>query len=216
MQRAVIVPDAPALVPALGGSGSAELQQVRAACRQAMERSTGSWLAVGTGDARHTCSSADASTREYGRLDRTPAATTPPALLVAAWLYDAAGLPAAQVDLLDPHCDAADCRDLAAGRTPGIDNLLILGSGSFTWEPGDGTDHTEHAIDRTVQKALANGDRAQLESLDPDACRGVHVQGWGPWQVLAAVSAGRDIQAELLYSDAPFGVRYHVATWELG
>jgi hypothetical protein len=220
MKRAVIVPDAPALVPQLGGSASAPLEQVRVACLRAMETSTGRWLAVGTGDVRRTCASGEASVGEYGRdLDRHPSGNrtnTPPALLVASWLYDAAGLPASPVELLDPHCDAADCRELAAGIAPDVDNLLVLGSGTFTWEPGDGTDHAEHALDRVVQKALANGDRAQLESLEPDTCRDAHVQGWGPWQALAAVSTGRDIRAELHYSDAPFGVRYHVATWDLG
>jgi hypothetical protein len=37
--------------------------------------------------------------------------------------------------------------------------------------------------------------------------------GRAPWQVLAGATAQGRWNGELLYSAAPFGVAYHVATW---
>jgi hypothetical protein len=41
----------------------------------------------------------------------------------------------------------------------------------------------------------------------------VMAAGRPAWQALAGAAPGEDWVAELLYSAAPYGVRYHVASW---
>ena len=54
--------------------------------------------------------------------------------------------------------------------------------------------------------------KSALAALDPGLAAELAVAGRAPWQVLAAAACG-DWAADLLYSDAPFGVAYHVAVW---
>lgn len=224
VKRAVIVPDAPALVPALGGADSALLNAVRAACLRAVGEDTrGSWVAVGTGDAAAAVTAHSTTPlRGYGReriVTGQPVTgngldNACPPVVVTSWLAHSRGLGELSVELLDAQAEPHACVQLGE-RLSTADNLLVLGSGTFTWEPGDGTDHSEHAIDVAVHDALATGDRDALLHLDPAMCRRTHVQGRAPWQALAGASAGRVIRPRVLYSEAPFGVRYHVATWDL-
>ncbi|NNG41058.1 hypothetical protein HJ588_17505 [Flexivirga sp. ID2601S] len=227
LRRAVIVPDAPALVPALGGAGSPTLQAVRDAMIRAVGDPGdpgGRWTAVGPGErTRLIDAGTGARLTAYGRegelgLSEAPSAhedNPEPTLLVAAWLRETARLPGMTVQLVGPDASAEECAVLGKQLAADTDTLLVLGSGSFTWEPGDGTDHSDHPVDTAVRRALAGGDTAPLCALDATECAGVHAGGRAPWQVLAGAVDGARVTADLLYSDAPFGVRYHVATWDL-
>jgi len=68
-----------------------------------------------------------------------------------------------------------------------------------------------------VEQAFRDGDMSALAALDPDVARDLLAAGRPAWQVLAgaltATSAVRP-RTRILYSDAPFGVAYLVATLE--
>jgi len=143
--------------------------------------------------------------------------------LVAGWLRAAAGARRVRVRLVEPGLSTLDCRrvgadladELAGPRPVG---LLILGDGS--------TRHTERAparpddragdFDASVATALATADPAALLALDADLAAELGAAGRAAWQVLAgvAVAVGGRWTGELLYSDQPFGVAYHVAVWD--
>ncbi|MGH3433115.1 MAG: hypothetical protein ACRDQB_09795, partial [Thermocrispum sp.] len=73
-------------------------------------------------------------------------------------------------------------------------------------------------FDAAVAAALATADADALADVDPDLATDLGATGRAAWQVAAGVlsdATGHGRWAgKLLYSDAPFGVGYHVATWE--
>ncbi len=63
--------------------------------------------------------------------------------------------------------------------------------------------------------ALAEADAEALLAIDPALAADLQAEGRPAWQVLAGLArSSGDWGGELLYSDAPFGVAYHVATWD--
>jgi hypothetical protein len=67
-----------------------------------------------------------------------------------------------------------------------------------------------------VRTALAAADPAGLLALDANVATELGAMGRAAWQVLAgaALAVGEPWTGELLYSDLPFGVAYHVAVWD--
>jgi len=148
-------------------------------------------------------------------------ADLPLPVLIAGWLRGqvAPGV-RATVELVDPGLPAAECRlageELAARLEPGT-AVLVVGDGATT--------HTEKApgylderagpFDAEVSKALAAGDPESLLGLDAALAAELHAVGRAPWQVMAGLAAaiGPRWDGELRYSDAPYGVAYHVASW---
>lgn len=148
-------------------------------------------------------------------------ADLPLPVLIAGWLRgQAADRVTATAELVDPGLPSADCRvlgeELARRMEPGT-AVLVVGDGAAT--------HTEKApgylderaapFDAEVYKALAAGDPAGLLALDAVLATELHAVGRAPWQVLAGLTAAIAPRwdGELLYSDAPYGVAYHVASW---
>ena len=98
--------------------------------------------------------------------------------------------------------------------------MLVVGDGAAT--------HTERApghldpraadFDAAVAAALAGADPEALLALDPELAAALLAAGRAPWQVLAGLAerTGDGWRGELLYSDAPYGVAYHVAVWTRG
>jgi hypothetical protein len=148
-------------------------------------------------------------------------------LLVAGWLRGRVGGGIRlRGELVAPDLGPTACRELGArlaGELAGVAEpigLLVLGDGAAT--------HTEKApgyldpraavFDAAVADALADADRAALLALDPDLAATLLAAGRAPWQVLAGVAdaTGDHWRGELLYSDAPYGVGYHVAVWTRG
>jgi hypothetical protein len=131
-------------------------------------------------------------------------------------------------------------RDLAADAP--LTALLVMGDGSARRSaaaPGY-LDERAEPFDTVVEQAFRDGDLAALAALDPDLARDLLAAGRPAWQVLAGALApalhGPTPQAvpgttapraatparraatparprtRILYSDAPFGVAYLVAT----
>lgn len=151
-------------------------------------------------------------------------ADLPLPVLIAGWLRgQVAGHVHAEAELVDPGLPAAECRalgeQLARHLEPGT-AVLVVGDGAAT--------HTEKApghldgragpFDADVSKALAAGDPAALLALDAALATELHAVGRAPWQVMAGLAAATASRwdGEVLYSDAPYGVAYHVASWRRG
>lgn len=143
-------------------------------------------------------------------------------LLVAGWVAAVAGVEVTiRGELVAPDASPADCAALGAALAeesaadPDPVGLLVVGDGAAA--------HTEKAprhldgragpFDAAVAAALASADRAALAALDAGLGAELCAVGRAPWQVLAAATAEGRWTGELIYSDAPFGVAYHVAVW---
>jgi hypothetical protein len=238
LSMVAVLPQPPLLVPQLAIGVDAETAALRTACAAAaarLARAAGTWIAVGAdpGGRRTVEPPAPGSFVGFGvdlavTLDTSCGAGPPPdprlplPLLVAGWV--AAGTGAAlrvRGELIAPDESSAACAalgaELAAGCAATADavGLLVVGDGAAT-HGGEGPRHVDERatpFDAAVAAALAAADPAALAALDPALAAELHAVGRAPWQVLAGAAAARRWRGELLHSDAPFGVAYHVAVW---
>jgi hypothetical protein len=111
-------------------------------------------------------------------------------------------------------------RDLAADA-PGT-ALLVIGDGSARRSaaaPGY-LDERAEPFDAAVEQAVRDGDLPALAALDPELAADLLAAGRPAWQVLVGALATPDAEpparprTRILYSDAPLGVTYLVATLE--
>jgi hypothetical protein len=147
-----------------------------------------------------------------GRRDSRPAGppTLPPALTLGTWLLDGAG-PAEGLAVAPDAHPAAVATGLAGGDRLG---LLVMGDGSARRSeraPGY-VDARAAGFDAAVAAALGAGDAAGLRALDPALGAELLAAGVPAWRV-AGHTADPEVDAELLYDEAPYGVGYFVATW---
>jgi hypothetical protein len=238
-----VVPSAPLMIPQLTVGGAAESREMRDACLDVARRLAAvadRWLVLGADPAVDPC--ADPPGRRtvdgagYGSflgfgvdvhvsLRPDPGgwarADLPLPVLIAGWLRgQVAGRVSASAVLVDPMLPTAGCRqvgeELAAGIEPGT-AVLVVGDGAATHtEKAPGyLDERAGAFDAEVSRALAVADPAGLLALDATLATELHAIGRAPWQVLAGLAAagGASWEGEVLYSDAPYGVAYHVASW---
>ena len=152
-----------------------------------------------------------------------PSPRVPLSLAIGAQLLDAVGYLGPRV--LQSVAESASpgaCRDLGrdlAADAP-LTALLVMGDGSARRSaaaPGYLDDRAE-PFDRAVEQAFRDGDLSAVGALDPDLARDLLAAGRPAWQVLAAALAPADLTAptrprtRILYSAAPLGVAYLVAT----
>jgi hypothetical protein len=101
--------------------------------------------------------------------------------------------------------------------------LLAVGDGSARRSaaaPGY-LDERAAPFDETVERAVRDGDLPALAALDPALATDLLAAGRPAWQTLAGAlsaphapeAAAARLQTEVLYSDAPLGVAYLVATF---
>lgn len=196
---------------------------LRAACLTAVSRLGDRWLAVGAHDEDLSIEPESAgSFRGYGvdvpvRLstESVPPRDLPLPALVAGWLRDRAGASSVRVRLIARTAKPAECADLGKRLAESPETgLLVLGDGSNRHGPRAPGSEDDRApgFDENITKALERADAAALLALDPRLAEDLGAGGRAPWQVLAGFGPGW--RAELLYSEAPFGVGYHVAVWE--
>jgi hypothetical protein len=93
--------------------------------------------------------------------------------------------------------------------------LLAMGDGSAVGavQAVGMVDSRAVAFDAGTAAALGSADLDALLALDPVLATELGAAGRPAWQALAGAAAGTGWDAELLYSAAPYGVRYHVASW---
>ena len=152
-----------------------------------------------------------------------PPPELPLSLAIGAQLLDAAGYSGPRI--LQSVAESAtpdDCldlgRDLAADAP--LTALLVIGDGSARRSaaaPGY-LDERAEPFDTVVEQAVRDGDLPALAALDPDLARDLLAAGRPAWQALAGALAPTSTatparpSTRILYSDAPFGVAYLVAT----
>ncbi|WP_424806463.1 hypothetical protein [Rhodococcus sp. 27YEA15] len=236
---AALVPAPPLLVPQLAGQSSeaADLRLAAVAAVRELGRGSRRWIALGVGQAGRPVHRVGVGRAVVGtflgfgvdlRTALDPTTDGPPdpelelSALIAGWLRS-------EVDsevCIDLHTVATDatpqeCHHLGVSLREQMDAdpepvaLLVLADGARTLTkkaPGS-FDERAAPVQTMVDEALATGDRAAVESLDPTLCADVGMDGRAPWQTLAGVFASAPPRAAQSYRGAPFGVGYHVGMW---
>ncbi|MZE79097.1 hypothetical protein GTY57_19505, partial [Streptomyces sp. SID5475] len=143
----------------------------------------------------------------------------PLSLAVAGWLLERTRWAAAPVEGLGvgEPLSADRCAQVGREIATGAERvaLLVMGDGSACRSvraPGY-LDERAAGFDAGVARALAEVDTEALMAVDEELAHELKAAGRAPWQVLAGAAEGADLDGELLYDDAPYGVGYHVATW---
>jgi hypothetical protein len=228
---AAVCPCPPVIVPEIASGAAAELDDLRAACDTAVARLRAAdpdvVVLVGTG-----AETAWRTPDEYGsfRPWGVPIEVhvngagarpgLPLSLTIGAWLLSRQPAPVAAATAVasvaadeKPAGCAAFGRDGCAVRAARV-ALLAIGDGSAIGAvEAEGVHARAESYDADVARALAHADLDALLALDPGLAAEVVSAGRPAWQVLAGAAAGTRWGAELLYSAAPYGVRYHVASW---
>jgi hypothetical protein len=236
--RVAVVPNPPLLVPELVPGSVADTAGVRDAVLEAaawLAEESEHWLAIGVHDGprRAVPPSTRSTFAGYGvdvpvALSDEPGGEVEPdaplPALVAGWLRGQTGATSVHVELVPPGYPPDECIGLgrrladAAQRSavPGPGVLLVLGDGSI--RHGERAparpDERAPAFEARVAAALAKADAAALSSIEPELAADMGAMGRAAWQVAAGVLGDDRWVSKLLYSDTPFGVGYHVATWE--
>jgi len=227
---AAVCPWPPALAAELTGPDAA-IEQLRDACAQAVERLvrnrpelvavigpaqvTRTWPA----DSRLDMSVfAPALGRTGGRAG-DPA--LPPSLGIGALLLDQAGYPGPGCRVLQAVAEdepPAACAELGAeiaGSSRRV-GLLVMADGSARRSPRapGHLDPRAAAFDAETERALRQADFGTLLDMSPGMASELMATGRPAWQVLAGALRQATATADVLYSDAPFGVGYLVAYLE--
>jgi len=238
---AAVCPHPPVIVPQLAAGAAAELDDLRAACAEAIARlrAAGADALVVVGGATDTRPIAPpfrasfapwGLALELGRAGETPEGELLPlSLAVGWWLLNrsapgadsgtAAAFQAPVLQTVSADAPAAECRALGerlAGTAERV-ALLVMGDGSAERRetPTGHEDPRARPYDSAVAKALAAADAEALLALDPALSTELRAAGRAAWQVLAgaALASGPSWRGELLYDAAPYGVTYFVASW---
>ncbi len=227
---AVVVPSPPLLVPDLVPGlveRSAAVRDATVAAARALAQVSRRWVAVGVASGRQTVDvDACGTFRGFGvdvpvSLSGSGTGAAPrrlplPALL-AAWLREQAGADSVRVELVAEDTDVAECAALGERFAEAEEGgLLVIGDGSTRHDtaPPGWPDARAGGFDTVVRTALAEADSEALLSLDPALAAELRAEGRAAWQVLAGLArSSGGWRGELVYSQAPFGVAYHVAKW---
>lgn len=238
LARVAVLPHPPLLIPRVTTGGAVETRPLRQACLNAaaaVRDAARVWFAVGRTDPDRDVETADAGTlRGYG-VDLAVALgpESGPVVdglalpfLVAAWLRGQVGPGNVLVHPRPIAAGATGAECASAGqalaatlaeRTEPV-SLLVLGDGAATHSlraPGY-FDRRAAGFDAAVADALAGPDLTALLELDGDLAAALGVAGREAWQVGAAAAAASAPawRGELLFSQIPYGVAYHVAVWD--
>ena len=231
---AAVCPHPPLLVRELGPPAQNELDELRAACANAIEavRATEPELLVVVGAGEATRSHAPGTTGSFrphgvdvvvrlpgGGAPAAEPATLPLSIMVGAWLLEQAEwqgeVRGQEVGTSTPR---DQCREVGLALAQQADRLglLVMGDGSARRSvdaPGY-LDPRAAGFDASVVDALRAGDPGGLAAVDAGLAAELQAAGRAPWQVLAGAADEAVFDAEVLYDRAPYGVGYVVAVWE--
>ncbi|UYM04571.1 class III extradiol ring-cleavage dioxygenase family protein [Solicola gregarius] len=211
-------PHPPLLVPAVAQGAADELAYLRTACDavvRALVDGRGSDVTV-VGSAPASASwdaTAGGSLDGFGVGVRAGGASTvlPLSLTVGAWLLDRAGWEGPRTYVAVSGDEIVDVRG----------SVLVMADGTAkrTEQAPGHIDDRAPTYDKAIAQALASGDADALAALD--TALGVQLWSGGVPALRTigrsvAASSWRVADARLRYDDAPYGVGYFVAEWELG
>lgn len=217
---AAVLPHPPLLVPELAAGAAPELDPLREDCRAAVAelRSTRPDRVYVVGadlGPRATSFAPWAPGNPAAAIAVDVPEPMPLSVLVGAWLTRGA---ARSFVVVDPSLDPAECAGTGADLAGSADRvaLLVMGDGSARHSvkaPGY-VDPRAASFDQGVAAALAAVDLDALLALDPALADELLVAGRAPWQVLAGAAAGAAWRSARARWDAPYGVGYHLVTWQ--
>lgn len=226
-----VCPSPPLLVPEVAAGAAAELDGLRAACDQALQRVLAAGvdlvvllgggpetLAVGEGDSGSMAGYGVALTVPLGARTCGGAPVLPLSLTVGAWLLARTGWTGPVQGLaVAADTPSADCARPAGElrALPGRVGLVVLADASARRTPkAPGAWHpAAERHDADLAAALAGPDPGALSRLDEGLAAEVWSAGRAPLAVLGHAAAGVAWRAELLHDEAPYGVGYLVAAW---
>lgn len=222
MLAAAVCPHPPLLIPAVAAGAAAELDDVRAACFEAIAAGlkTGPErvILIGAGRATHAWPAEAADVLPDLGLGG-PGGELPLSLTVGRWLLDQTRWDGPrELHSVAAAAGPVECAVLGAALADGPAALvLVLGDASARRSlaaPGH-LDDRAAAFDAGVAAALAAADTGALLGLDTVLAGDLMVAGRPAWQVLAGAvrAAGGDWAATLHADAAPYGVGYLVASW---
>ena len=203
-------PHPPLLRPGIATGSEIEMQSLRSACNKAIDR------LIGTTPNQLLVLGSDGPLVEWsgfapGLIDTDPQ-PMPLSLQVGAWLLSGRTLASAPIYVAigrdgEPVTPWPDL--------PASTGLLVMGDGSARRSlKGPGyLDERAEPFDATVVKALADGSSQLLADVDLELAEALLAAGAPAWVAAAKLLRDDNWQADVLYSDAPFGVMYTVATW---
>lgn len=155
--------------------------------------------------------------------DLPSAPALPLALGIGALLLDEAGYQGPRTyEGIAEYEPAAACLALGAKIATSAPRVALLAMGDGTARRSTSApgylDERAAPFDEGVERAVRTADLSALAALDPALAAGLLAVGRPAWQSLAGALSTPDpggagpLQTEVLYSDAPFGVAYLVAT----
>ncbi|MEU6746013.1 hypothetical protein ABZ914_07305 [Spirillospora sp. NPDC046719] len=203
---AAVCPHPPILVPDLAAGAAPELDDVRAACDEAVTRlgaqDADALIVVGGAQAtRAYGAGAYATLRPYGLEWTSPVdpaggyggEALPLSLTIGCWLLQRHGLAAdARYESVAFDADPDACLRLGAELAGSAERvaLLVMGDGSAcrTEKAPGYLDERAQGYDEGVAHALGKADAAALAALDPVVSGELQVAGRAAWQVLAGAA----------------------------
>ncbi|WP_062442068.1 hypothetical protein [Herbidospora daliensis] len=208
---AAVCPNPPLIVPSLAGEAAGELDDLRAACAQAvavlLSAAPDLVAVVGGDDAACVYPPAAAGTLRPWGGDVTVGSGTPVlplSLTIGRWLLAASEVPL-HLETLRYDTPPADCKAIGdrVGGLAGRVALLVMGDGSARLtEKSPGYLHPgAAAYAERMEAALLDGRAA---ALDPAEAAEMWAAGRAAFQTLPGWPLAS------LYSGAPYGVAYYV------
>ncbi len=218
---ALVVPEAPALLPGVGGTAdpfAALRERMRAEATALQEKGAERLVVVAAGP-RTGAWAVDApsgATRFTSGL--VPEGALPTGLEIGRMVLEET-VGQGTLELWSVAADAAPPECLALGRSlvhdPGAVALLVLADGPATLSekaPGH-LDERAAPFAEGLRAALASGDAGALAGLDPDLCDALWMRGRPALQVLAGAAGEAPFAGEVAHEGSPYGVQYLIATW---
>lgn len=223
-----VFPHPPVLVPQVAGGRAGELDGVRAACADAVARLLRSrpdlLVVVGGADSTRSYTEPVAGSLAAYGVDLHVGegqAVLPLSLTLGRWLlegHDRCVPVSCESVALDAEPD--ECLEIGrrlARRSPRV-AMMVMGDGSACRDEKAPGFHDPEAVpyDDHIADALDRGDADALAAIDPDTSARLLASGRAAWQVLAGAVDRRPVEAAVLDYEAPYGVGYFVASWQLG
>ena len=99
-----------------------------------------------------------------------------------------------------------------------VTTLVVMADGSARrGEKAPGHLHPDAVrFDDAIDKALRDGDAETLATLDLERADELWCEGAPGFRLLGEVARDRKVAAQVSYADAPYGVAWWVARWDLG
>jgi hypothetical protein len=214
-------PHPPLLLPGVTGGAVPEVEELRAACRAAVEDLVAAVpdvvVVVGGASETRTWPVGTASPRHFFAPGPSPGHSGEVLPLSLAVARDLLAFRPVELHGVDAALPVDDCRAYGrqlAGRPERI-GLLVMADGSARRGPkAPGySDHRAQATDRSFEEALRAGDPEPLLKLEPDVADDLLIGGRAAWQVLSGACETLAVRSTCQYSDDPFGVWYPVYVW---